>query len=368
MRVIVDVMGGDNAPLETLKGVYEASRELNASFILVGDQTQIDRIAEENEYDLRRFDIVHTDEVITMEDDPLSVVRAKKESSMSVGLRLLANGEGDAFVSSGNTGALFTGATLIVRKVRGIQRAAIGTSLPTPEPCLLLDTGANVTVTDEYLEQFAVMGSAYIRKLYGITSPAVGLLNNGTEDCKGTPLQIEANRRLKSCTSIRYVGNVEGNAIPFGACNVVVCDGFTGNVFIKTMEGVGEFLLGSLREMFTANGLTKLSALFMHKNLSLMKKKFDPAEHGGSPFLGICKPVVKAHGSSDARAFKNAIREAIQYAESGVIYDIAEEAERFAAAKKAEREAARAAEPEENSGAADTQRIKTQEESTNGGT
>ncbi len=351
MRVIVDVMGGDNAPLETVKGAVEASRELNASFILVGDKTQIDRIAEENGYDLRRFDIVHTDEVITMEDDPLSVVRAKKNSSMSVGLRLLADGEGDAFVSTGNTGALFTGATLIVRKVRGIQRAAIGTTLPLPEPCLLLDTGANVTVTDEYLEQFAVMGSAYIRKMYGVDSPAVGLLNNGTEDCKGTPLQIEANKRLKNCASIRYVGNVEGNAIPFGACNVVVSDGFTGNIFIKTMEGVGKFLLRSLKEMFMANGLTKLSALLMHKNIAVMKKKFDPAEHGGSPFLGICKPVVKAHGSSDARAFKNAIREAVDYAESGVIYDIAEEAERFAAAKKAEREAAKAAEAEENGAA-----------------
>lgn len=344
MRVIVDVMGGDNAPLEMVKGAVQASQEYNASFILVGDKTQIDRIAEENGFDLRRFDIVHTDEVITMEDDPLSVMRTKKNSSMSIGLHLLANGEGDAFVSTGNTGALFTGATLIVRKVRGIQRAGIGTTLPTAEPCLLLDTGANISVTDEYLEQFAVMGSAYMKKMYGLASPSVGLLNNGTEDCKGTPLQIAANERLKKCPTIRYVGNVEGNAVPFGACNVVVTDGFTGNIFIKTMEGVGKFLLKSLKEMFMANGLTKLSALMMRRNVADMKKRFDPAEHGGSPFLGICKPVVKAHGSSDARAFKNAIREAIQYAESGVIYDIAEEAERFSEIKRREREAQQEAE------------------------
>ena len=250
MRVIVDVMGGDNAPLEMVKGAVEASRELNASFILVGDKEQIDRIAEENGFDLRRFDIVHTPVVITMEDDPLSVVRAKKESSMSVGLHLLADGKGDAFVSTGNTGALFTGATLIVRKVRGIQRAAIGTVLPTPEPCVLVDTGANVTVTDEYLEQFAVMGSAFMHKMYGMESPAVGLLNNGTEDCKGTPLQIAANKRLRECSSIRYVGNVEANSVMSGACNVIVTDGFTGNIFVKTIEGTGKLLLKAIKNFF----------------------------------------------------------------------------------------------------------------------
>ena len=344
MRVVVDVMGGDHAPLETVMGAVQAAKEVNASFILVGDRDEINRISDEQGIDLRRFDIVHTTEVITMEDDPLSVVRAKKESSMSVGLRLLAHGEGDVFVSAGNTGALFTGATLIVRKVRGIQRAAIAASLPTPEPCLLLDTGANVLVTEEYLEQFAVMGSAYVRKVYGIEAPRVGLLNNGTEDTKGTPLQIETNKRLRECGSISYVGNVEGNAVPFGACNVLVSDGFTGNVFLKTMEGVGKFILGEVKQMFAENNLTRLSALLARKSILEMKKKFDSAEHGGAPFLGICKPVVKAHGSSDARAFKNAIKEAVRYAESGVIYDIAEEAERFAAAKRAEREAAKAEE------------------------
>ncbi|MBQ9099103.1 MAG: phosphate acyltransferase PlsX [Clostridia bacterium] len=339
MRIIVDVMGGDHAPLETLKGAYAASKELNASFILVGDRNEIDRIAEEQGFDLRRFDIVHTPVVMTMEDDPLSVVRAKKESSMSVGLHMLADGKGDAFVSTGNTGALFTGATLIVRKVRGIQRAAIGTILPTAvDPCVLLDTGANVTVTDEQLEQFAVMGSVYARKMFDMRSPSVGLLNNGTEDHKGTPLQIAAHQRLKACDSICYIGNVEGSTVPLGACNVVVTDGFTGNVFLKTMEGTSKMILKALKGALTKNGITKLSALLLKSSIQEMRHKFDASEYGGSPFLGISKPVVKAHGSSDARAFCNAIRAAVTYAESGVIYDIAEEAEGFLARRRAERE------------------------------
>lgn len=340
MRVIVDVMGGDNAPLEMVRGAVAASKELNASFMLVGDRNEIDRIALEEGYDLRRFDIVHTPVFMTMEDDPLSVVRAKKDSSMSVGLRLLSEGKGDVFVSTGNTGALFTGATLIVRKVRGIQRAAIGTILPTAtDPCVLLDAGANVNVTDEQLEQFAVMGAAYARKMFDMRSPSVGLLNNGTEDCKGTALQIAANQRLRECPSICYMGNIEGNAVPMGACNVVVTDGFTGNILLKTMEGTSKMLMKALKGAMMKNGMTKLSALMMKGSIQEMRKKFDPAEYGGSPFLGISKPVVKAHGSSDARAFCNAIRAAIRYAESGVIYDIAEEAERFLALRKAQRAA-----------------------------
>lgn len=340
MRVIVDVMGGDNAPLEMVKGAVAASKEANASFMLVGDRNEIDRIAAEEGYDLRRFDIVHTPVFMTMEDDPLSVVRAKKDSSMSIGLRLLSEGKGDVFVSTGNTGALFTGATLIVRKVRGVQRAAIGTVLPTAaDPCVLLDAGANVTVTDEQLEQFAVMGAAYARKMFDMRSPTVGLLNNGTEDCKGTPLQIAANQRLRACPSICYMGNIEGNAVPMGACNVVVTDGFTGNVLLKTMEGTSKMLMKALKGAMMKNGMTKLSALMLKGSIKEMRKKFDPAEYGGSPFLGISKPVVKAHGSSDARAFGNAIRAAIRYAESGVIYDIAEEAERFVAMRQAQRAA-----------------------------
>ncbi len=336
MRVIVDVMGGDNAPLELLKGVILAWKELDVSFVLVGNRQMLEEIAAEHELDLSPFDIVHTEEVITMEDAPLSVMRAKKDSSMAMGLRLLANGDGDVFVSAGNTGALFTGATLIVRKVRGIQRAAIGSVLPAPAPCLLLDTGANVTVNEECLEQFAVMGSAYVKKVFRLDEPSVALLNNGTEECKGTPLHVAAYHRLCACSSIRFVGNVEGNAVPFGVCNVVVTDGFTGNVFVKTMEGMGKLMLGLVKQMFTKSGISKLSALMVKRSLRDIKKSYDPAEYGGSPFLGISKPVVKAHGGSDAKSFKSAIRNAVSYARSGVIFDIAEEAERFAALRRAE--------------------------------
>ncbi len=339
MRIIVDVMGGDKAPAETVKGVIQAAQEFNASFILVGNRDDIERIAAENDFDVRRMDIVHTDTVITMEDDPLCVVRGKQDSSMSVGLRMLAEGHGDAFVSTGNTGALFTGATLIVRKVKGVQRAGIGTILPLENPVLLLDTGANVTVTDENLEQFGAIGSAYMSKMYGIENPRVGLLNNGAEECKGTELQKSAYQRLKNNADINFVGNIEGNVLPFNSCDVIVADGYTGNILLKTIEGLGKLLLGKLKEVLYSSTATKLAALSMKKPLGGMKKQFDASEYGGSPILGISKPVIKAHGSSDAKAFKNAIRQAITYADSGAIYDIAVCAREYAARKKAEQEA-----------------------------
>lgn len=344
MRIIVDVMGGDKAPEETVKGVIQAAKEFNASFILVGNRDDIERITAENKFDIRRMDIVHTETVITMEDDPLCVVRGKQDSSMSIGLKMLAEGQGDAFVSTGNTGALFTGATLIVRKVKGVQRAGIGTILPLGNPVLLLDTGANVVVTDENLEQFGVIGSAYMSKMYGLESPRVGLLNNGAEECKGTELQRAAYQRLKNNSDINFVGNIEGNILPFNSCDVIVADGFTGNVLLKTVEGLGKLLLGKLKEVLYSSTTTKLAALTMKKQLGGMKKQFDASEYGGSPILGISKPVIKAHGSSDAKAFKNAIRQAITYAESGAIYDIATSARAYSEKKKAEQEALKQAE------------------------
>ena len=344
MRIIVDVMGGDKAPDETVKGVCLAAREYNATYILVGDRAQIERVAEENALDIRRFDVVHTGDVITMEDDPLCVVRGKNDSSMARGLRMLADGEGDAFVSTGNTGALFTGATLIVRKIKGVTRAGIGSVLPFATPTLLLDTGANVTVTEENLQQFGSMGSAYMRKIYGIAEPRVGLLNNGSEECKGTELQRNAYRLLANDPEINFVGNVEGNTAVFGGCDVLVADGFTGNVFLKGIEGIGKMMLLKLKDVLYSNTATKLAALTMKKQLMAMKKELDPKEHGGAPILGISKPVIKAHGSSDAVAFKNAIRQAIAYADSGVIYDLAASAQAFAAKKKEEHEKEKAQE------------------------
>lgn len=336
MRIIVDVMGGDHSPEAAVRGVCMAAERWHATYIMVGDRQQIECVAKEEGLDIRRIDIVHANSYMTMEDDPLSVVRAKRDSSMAIGLHLLADGRGDAFVSSGNTGALFTGATLIVRKVKGVLRAGIGTVLPFQNPVLLLDTGANVTVTPENLEQFGAMGAAYMRKMYGIERPRVGLLNNGTEACKGTELQQEAYRLLAANGEINFVGNVEAGTAPFDVCDVLVTDGFTGNIYLKSVEGVGKFLLKRVKGVFLSSTPAKIAALTMKKPLSDLKKEYDPSERGGAPIIGISKPVIKAHGSSDARAIMNAIRQAMDYKRSEAIYDLADSARAFAERKKAE--------------------------------
>lgn len=322
MRVIVDAMGGDKAPLEILKGAVAASREYDGEIILVGKEDVILSLAEQYKLDLSRFEIKNADSEITMEDDPLTVIGTKKDSSMMIGLNLLKEGYGDVFVSAGNTGALFAGATFVVKRAKGVKRAAIGTLLPAEVPFLLLDAGANISVADEHLVEFAVMGSAYMKKMFGLASPMVGLLNNGTEDSKGTRLQIDANKRLKQCKEINFVGNVEGSDALFGKCNVLVADGFTGNIYLKAMEGIGKFMLKSTKQVFMQGMLSRLAALMIKKPLMSMKRKFEPSTYGGSPLLGISKPVIKAHGSSDANAVKNAILEAVRYAQSGVTEDI----------------------------------------------
>ncbi len=329
MKIIVDVMSGDNAPAEILRGTYNASRDFDAEFILVGDREIIEELATEFEYDLSDFKIVDTKTVIDMEDDPLCVVRSKSDSSMSTALRLLADGEGDAVVSAGNSGALFTGASLIVRKIRGFKRAAIGAILPFSPPVLLIDSGANINVNDECLEQFAVMGTAYMRHCFGVENPRVGLLNNGAEDCKGTELQIAAYRRLSEAENINFVGNVESNTLAFDTCDVLVTDGFTGNILLKSIEGMGRLMINELKGLFYASSVSKLSALLVKNSIMDIKRRYDSSEYGGAPILGISKPVIKAHGSSNAKAFRSAVRQAIVVADTGVTYDISKEAKRF---------------------------------------
>lgn len=342
MKILVDVMGGDLAPLETVKGVCDAAKEYPAEYIIIGDRDQIEKIAQEQHLDLSSFEIVHTTEVMTMEDDPLSIRRAKKESSMAVGLRMLANGEGDAFVSTGNTGALFAGATLLVKRIRGIQRAALATILPGQNPVMLLDCGANVVVEPEYLEQFALMGSIYMKKMFSVESPRVALLNNGSESCKGTPMHVDAYQRLSRLEGINFIGNMEANRFVFDTCDVLVTDGFTGNILLKSVEGIGKMMFGSIKSALKSSFGAKIGALLVKKPLRGMKKQLDPNEYGGAPLLGIAHPVIKAHGSSNAKAFKNAIRQAIQYAQSGMIEEITKEAAAFDEKRKQEREAARA--------------------------
>lgn len=338
-KIIVDMMGGDLAPVETVKGVQMAAKELAAELILVGDREQLLSVAKAEGISLEGFRIVHASEVITMEDDATAVMRGKPDSSMSVGLRLLAQGEGDAFVSTGNTGALFTGASLIVRRQKGVRRPAIAALLPMNPPVLLLDSGANVSVTADYLEQFAIMGAAYMKKLHGVENPRVGLLNNGVEQTKGTDLQKEAYALLSQNPDLNFVGNVEGNRVMTDTCDVLVTDGFTGNVLLKTMEGMGSMMLKTVKQLFLTNLKTKIGALFVKSQVSVVKKNFDTREFGGAPILGIAKPVIKAHGSSDAKAFKNAIRQALAAAES----DLTEEISSSMAAYHARRDAVDAA-------------------------
>ncbi len=318
-KIIVDCMGGDHAPGEMLAGSAAAKAELGGEYLLVGVRTEMEDAARTRHIDLSGFEIRDAETVIGMDDDPMSVVRSKKNSSMAVALRALRDGEGDAVVSTGNTGALFTGASLLVKRMQGVHRAAIATLLVFEKPFLLLDSGANVTVQPEFLPQFAVMGSAYMKGLFGMEAPRVGLLNNGAEACKGTPTQTEAYRLLSAMPGINFVGNIEPNALPFDVCDVAVTDGFSGNICLKAYEGVSKFILHGLKDIFMTNALTKLSALGIKKPLAAFRKKVDTAEYGGSPILGLCKPVIKAHGSSDARAFAGAIRQAVNLCNSGVL-------------------------------------------------
>ncbi len=321
MKIILDAMGGDKGPVEVIKGAIDGKRELGVDVILVGDEQTIRSEAGKHKLDLSGIEIVHAADVITMEDDPMSI-RKKPESSMRVALRLLCDGEGQALVSCGNTGALQTGATLYVKRIRGVHRAAIATLLPLTCPTLLLDSGANISVTEEHMTQFGIMGSVYMEKLYNLKAPRVGLLNNGSEERKGTPLQQETHQWLKDC-DINFVGNIEGKDIPFGKCDVLVTDGFTGNIALKSLEGMASFVVGKFKSIFTSGVLGIAAAALIKKKLDVLKAQMDTRSHGGAPLLGISRPVIKAHGNSDALAIKNAMRQAINYTNTNVISEIA---------------------------------------------
>ena len=332
MKILIDVMGSDLGPAELIRGVVSATKRFDAELTAVGQKDEIEKIAKENGIDLSGISILDAPDVITMEDKPMSVLREKNHSSMANGLRALAHGEADAFVSAGNTGALITGGTMIVRRIRGVSRAAIGTLFPFSAPVLLLDSGANLDVTPEHLEQFAFIGSLYMKKMFGIESPRVGLLNNGAEETKGNQLQIDTYQLLKAMDGINFVGNVEAKGIPFGICDVVVTDGFTGNLFLKTVEGMAKFMSHNLKEIFQTNAVTKLSGLLIRDRFAAFKEAFSATKHGGAPILGLRAPVIKAHGSSNARAIESAVGQAIRFAEGNFNVEI----EQFFAAAEEE--------------------------------
>lgn len=316
-------MSGDNAPDEILKGAFMAKNELGHELILVGNTDDMNECAKKYGLDLNAegIEIVHASEVVKMDDEALAV-KNKKDSSMTVALRLLKEGKGDAVVSAGNTGALYTGAVLLVSRIRGFRKAGIATVLPFEAPVLLLDSGANTVVTDENLEQFALIGSLYMSKVLGVKNPRVGLLNNGIERTKGTQVHQDTYVRLEENENINFVGNIECKVLPFNSCDVLVTDGFTGNAVLKLTEGLGAFFMKKLKTVFKKNAVTKVSAMMVKPGLKQMKKDFDASEHGGAPLLGISKPVLKAHGGSDAKAIKNAVRAAAVYAESNIISEI----------------------------------------------
>lgn len=322
MKIIVDCFGGDNAPSEILKGSALAVKELDVDIVLTGDKEKIEKCARENNISLERMEIEDCPDVITMEDDAKSVLKAKSNSSMAVGFRLLNEGRGDAFVSAGNTGAIAVGATLITKRIKGIIRPAIASVMPSvTTPFVLMDCGANAQCRSEMLCQFALLGSIYMEKIMGVKNPKVALANNGSESTKGTPLQIETYEKLSE-GNLNFVGNIEGRAIPFGEADVVVADGFSGNLILKTYEGTAKALMGSIKNIFTRNLRSKLAYLAIKDGIDDLKTQFDYKEYGGAVMLGVKKPVIKAHGSADARTFKNAIRQAVLFLSHDLISKI----------------------------------------------
>ena len=322
MKILIDAMGGDHAPLAPVQGAIEAVKLYGANVVLVGREDEIRAAAKQAGCETlpQGLEIVHAPDVVDMHDDPANVCRKKKESSMVVGLRMLSEDQADAMISAGSTGALLSGATLIVKRVKGIRRAAMGPAMPNKAggKTILLDCGANAECTPEFLLQFGIVGSLYAKKNLGIANPRVGLLNIGTEDTKGTPLQKEAYTLLQDAHSkglVNFIGNIEARDTLLGEVDVVVCDGFSGNVLLKSIEGTAQFM-GSLmkHKIFKRSFLSKIGYLFCKPGVDKVMKMMDYREIGGTQFLGIKKPVIKAHGSSDALAFRNAVKQAMDAA------------------------------------------------------
>ena len=329
MKIIVDAMGGDNAPVSNVRGALAAVRELGVEVILVGRGEDILKVLKEDGIGELPpgLEIVHASEVVEMCDNPATAFKEKKDSSLTVGLNLLKNGDGAAFVSAGSTGALLSAATLMVKRIRGIRRAAMAPVVPTGGGgAVLIDCGATAEGTPEYLLQFAFMGSYYAERVLKRPEPKVGLLNIGAEPSKGTDLQREAYALLTEAGKagrIHFVGNIEGREAITQGVDVLVTDGYTGNIFLKTMEGAAALFSGALKEMLLASTKNKVAALMLKKSIGDFKKRFDSSEVGGTALLGISQPVVKAHGSSNAYAFYNAIRQAKTVAEADIVGDIA---------------------------------------------
>ncbi len=325
MRIVVDAFGGDNAPLEIVRGASDASVQFNTEITLTGNRQKIEEIIINNNLKFfGKLNIVNTDDVISMHDDPTTILKSHSESSMALAFKELCENRADAFVSAGSTGAIVVGGTLIVKRIKGIKRPALGGLIPSPEGhYMLLDMGANAECRPEMLSQFGIMASVYLEKVEGICNPKIGLLNIGVEDTKGDELRVEAYKLLKEAP-INFIGNIESREMPKGICDAVVADGFTGNIALKLIEGSSITLFKMIKQAFYKNIFNKIAALILKKDLYALKSLMDSSEVGGAPLLGVNKPVIKAHGSSDAKAIKNAIRQAIIFTQKNVIETISE--------------------------------------------
>ncbi len=323
MRILVDAMGGDNAPEAIVKGSIDALKmQEGFDITLIGDSDQIDKILKSRNFDSPRLEVIHAKEVITNDDTPTHAIKSKKNSSMVVGFNMLKEKNGDVFLSAGNTGALLTGALLILGRLKGVDRPAMGVMIPSKKgKCLLIDAGLNSTCKPINFVQFGIFGSLYTKYLYKMDNPKVGLVNMGTEAKKGTEVIKQAYSLMKS-SSLNFIGNIEGKDIPLGNVDVAVCDGYVGNVLLKFFEGTGSFFVGFLKGMFKRTIFSKISTLFVMKDMMAFKKMVDPSEDPGSPILGVNGLVMKSHGDSNEKTIKNVILKAYTLANSSVFEQI----------------------------------------------
>lgn len=321
MRIVVDAMGGDNAPEAVVKGCILARDEYNVSIILSGREQEIKKILDKNTTNNKNIDILNAEEIITNEDKPVLALRRKKDSSLVKALYAVKNNDADAIVSAGSTGALLSGGLLVIGRIEGIERPALAPLIPSMKGgfSMLIDSGANVDCKSSFLYDFAIMADIYMQRVMNISSPRIALANIGTEKGKGNKLTIEAYELLENSTlPINFCGNIEAREVLQGKADIIVCDGFVGNMILKTLEGTVKEIMSGLKEELTSSFVSKMGGLLIKPSLRNFKNKFDYSEHGGAPLLGVKAPVIKAHGSSDDVAIKNAIRQAKIFCESRV--------------------------------------------------
>ena len=320
MKIILDGMGGDNAPLAIVKGAIEAKNEIPHEIVILGDKDEIEKLLKKEGYKGAGISVVNCTEVIENDESPVRAVRSKKDSSIVRGLNMVKEGEGDVFISAGSTGAILAGGLIVLGKIKGIDRPTLATIYPVigREPSLLTDAGANAECKPINLLEFGLMGAIYMDRVMGRKHPTVGLVNNGTEEGKGTPLTKEAHELLKK-SSLNFIGNVEARSLPDGACDVIVTDGFTGNAILKTTEGMGLMVLREIKRRFTADAVSKVGAMLLKKQLLNIKKDLNYVEYGGAPILGVKGALLKMHGSSDETAVKQTILKSIPYVEGKVV-------------------------------------------------